>query len=105
MIAWGVMFTSNSASAPGTQVERKWLLSPAEGTIPPTRLCFAPEEPTAKDWDKWSSFWLDYLEAGLALQEPLGPWTNESSRIWEWFHIPSEDAVAHVGPHKTTFYK
>ena len=96
------MFTSDIASVAGTQVERKWLLPPAEATVLPTRLCLAPEEPTPNDWAKWSSFWLVYLGVGLALHEPLGPWTNKSSRIWEWFYIPSEEAVAHFGPHHGT---
>jgi hypothetical protein len=96
-IACGLLFLSDMTTADGKYIDRCLLSAP--GASPSTGLSkynFPTEQPGAQDWDRWKAFWEAYTGLSLSLPIPLGNWTADSHRLWEWRYDPLAETVQRV---------
>ena len=91
--AWSLIFFSDMVSANGRETERCFLSPPLHGALAQSDFTFAKEQPTSRDWNTWSIFWMQSALPGLYLHQLLSSWIEPTHRHWEWFLSENDKIV------------
>ena len=102
-LALNIIFLSDMTTADGNYIEQS-ALEPCKQGIR-SRYSFPREEPTAKDWEAWQTFWVSYTGVAHRLHHPLGRWTQPTHRLWEWFYDEEGDVLLRISKNTIERYR
>ena len=83
---------SDIATADGKYIDQTFLLTHNPQPLIST-LSFPREHPTKADWLMWGTTWKSLTSPIYKLRTSLGPWINQPTIKWRWFHDASSDHV------------
>ncbi len=76
------IFLSNITTAGGRHLE-PWVINTHVGRQ--SNFKFPYEQPSARDWTLWDSFWKGWLRRDKSIPIPLGRWVSKTHQTWQWF--------------------
>jgi hypothetical protein len=86
------IFLSDIATANGRRIDQQRTDRGVDHRVS-SNFRFAPEHPSASDWEVWDSFWNTYCLSDGSFPRPLGKWKHTSHKLWGWYYDEGADVI------------